>query len=381
MFWSFKKTSEHNNFCLLINIKSKSILFSISTTDSDKEKIVFTSKENFVDKNNLIKSLDEGLKKIVSIALTSLSENKKTAKIKNTEVVLGTEFYDSYIKELVIEKDQPFILTKDQFDKAVQKHSEVINAEKAGKVILEKDVTNVAINGYFLTDPFNKKVKKLDVSFYASFIDKKILDEIQDLIKTNLHTSKITFKSQVLNFFNAFRTNFMNINNYTSITITEETTDVFIVNNGGISYKKSFNLGYQNFIKEISEKCSMHPEVVSSEIKMATLGELNKTCHPEIEKNLIEQKNKWIDLLTKEIIDTEGVSIPSKVFLVTNKNIASIFMSALSDKESRAKIFRNDKEVTLVNCDNKHFSKYIVYKENVESDIFITVNSVNNFQD
>lgn len=376
MFWGFKK-SKNSNHTLLITIRSKNVSFALFHEEKEKNKIVYTFNNIPNPNEDIIKIIDFGTQKIISEAVVSLSEKDQPIKIKEAVVVLGSDLYEAYIKDLIIEKDQPFILTKDQFQKAIQKHAEVINAEKAGKLILERDVTNVTINGYSIQNPFNKKVSKLAVSFYASFVEQKIVDEIEKIIKKNLHVSKITFKTYTLNKFNMIRNIFLNVSNYISIDIAENYTDVFIVENSALKYRKYFNFGYQNFIDEIAEKCSMNPQIVASEIKMSTLNELKNTCKPEIEQGIIDQKNKWVSMFISEIVDKEGINIPSRVFLTTNKKVVDIFTQTLLDPEVKTKIFRNDKDVTMVSCDNKHFSKYISYKDGVESDIFTTINSIN----
>jgi hypothetical protein len=377
MFLSFKKSNENFDYNLLITVRSKNISFALFLEEADKNKIIYTSSVASKGSEEILNSIDFGLKKIVSEALVDISTGGKVAKIKKAQVVLSSDMYESYIKDLVIEKDQPFILTKDQFNKAIEKHAEVINAEKAGKLVLERDVTNVTINGYSLKNPFNKKVNKLAVSFYASFVEEKLIESIEQTIKKNVHISKISFKTHTLNKFNVIRNAFLNVANYISIDVTENYTDIFIVENNSLVYRKMFNSGYQNFIDEISEKCSMNPQIVESEIKMSTLGELKNTCKPEIEQGILEQKKKWLNLFISEIVDKEGLNIPSRIFLATNKKVSDIFTQTLSDPEAKKLIFRNEKDLMLINCENKHFTKYVVYKDGVESDIFTTINTIN----
>ncbi len=377
MFLSFKKSKENFDYNLLITIRSKKISFALFSETEDKSNIIYTSSIASKSSDEILSSIDIGLKKIVSEALVDLSTGGKVAKIKTAVVVLSSDMYESYIKDLVIEKDQPFILTKDQFNKAIEKHAEVINAEKAGKLVLERDVTNVTINGYSLKNPFNKKVNKLAVSFYASFIEEKLIENIEQTIRKNIHISKISFKTHTLNKFNVIRNAFLNVANYISIDVVENYTDVFIVENNSLIYRKMFNSGYQNFIDEISEKCSMNPQIVESEIKMSTLGELKNTCKPEIEQGILDQKKKWLNLFISEIVDKEGINIPSRIFLTTNKKVSDIFIQTLTDADAKKLIFRNEKDLMLINCENKHFTKYIVYKDGVESDIFTTINTIN----
>ncbi|MEY2703379.1 MAG: hypothetical protein RLY43_2018 [Bacteroidota bacterium] len=378
MFLGFGKSKYNSDYTLLIFISSNKISFALYHEKNDINEIVYTleSLANNSTSEEILKTIDLGTQKIVSEAIKALSEAGKTLKIKSSVVVLGSNFYESYIKNLVIEKDQSFILTKDQFDKAVEKHAEVINAEKAGKLVLETDVTNVSINGYSLKNPFNKKIKKIDVSFYASFVDEKNIENIKQIIKKNIHVSKIEFKTYTLNKFNLIRNNFLNVPNYISIDVAENYTDVFIVENNSLIYRKYFDFGYQNFINEIADKCAMNPQIVASEIKMSALGELKNTCKPEIEQGLNDQKKKWVSMFVSEIVDKSGINIPSRVFLTTNKKICDIFIQTISDPENKKIIFRNDKELMLINCENKHFSKYVAYKDGVESDIFITINSI-----
>lgn len=376
MFLSFKNSKENSNFTLLICIRSKNISFALYHEKNNVNEIVYVLNSIANSNDEILKTIDLGTQKIISEAIKSLSGSGKTVKIKNAVVVLGSNLYETYIKDLTIEKEQQFILTKDQFEKAIEKHAEIINAEKAGKLVLERDVTNVAINGYSLTDPFNKKVKKLDVSFYASFVEEKIVTDIKEILKKNIHISDIKFKTHTLNKFNLMRNTFLNVPNYISIDIAETYTDVFIVENNSLIYRKCFDFGYQNFINEIAEKCSVKPQIIESEIKMSILGELKNTCKPEIEAGLNEKKKKWANMFVSEIVDNSGINIPSKVFLTTNKKIGDVFIQTLSDPENKKLIFRNEKDLMLINCENRHFNKYVSYQDGVESDIFITINSI-----
>ncbi|MFA7193297.1 MAG: hypothetical protein WC087_00035 [Candidatus Paceibacterota bacterium] len=376
MFGGFKKSKTNSNFNLLISLRGQIVSLALIENSDKKNKINFLIKETIL-KDDYLLAIENGVKKIISEGLVILSQGLKSAKIKDVEVVLSAPFYDVYIKDLLIEKESSFILTKDQFNKAIQKHSEIINAEKANKIILEKDVTNVMINGYSLQNPFNKEVKKLDVSFYASFIEKKIVDDIEKSIKKSLNISDVKFKTYTLNKFNAIRNTFLNVANYISIDVGEKYTDVFVVENNALKYRKFFEIGSQQFISDIADKCSVNPQIVASEISMMMLGELTQKCNPEIEKSLSEEKKKWVSNLISEMIDKENIIVPPKVFLSADKKISNIFVHILSDPDFKKDIFGDEKNVMILNCDNKHFTKDVVYKDGLESDIFITINSIN----
>jgi Tfp pilus assembly PilM family ATPase len=376
MFEGFKKEKVNLNYSLLISLRGYVVSLALVDTSGKKNRICFLIKES-IFKDDYITAIDSGVKKIVSQGLVKLSQNSKPAKIKSVEVVLNASFYDVYIKDLVIEKESKFILTEDQFNKAVDKHSEVINANKEGKIILEKDVTNVMINGYSLQNPFNKEVENLAVSFYASFVDKKIVDNIEEIIKKSLNISKINFKTYTLGKFNALRNTFLNVGNYISIDVGEKYTDVFVVENNALKYRKFFDFGSQQFTDEIAHKCSLNSSIVSSELNMSIMGDVKRSCQPDIATSLAEQKKKWVNMLISEIIDKDSITIPPRVFITSDPKISILFSQIITDPDFKKNIFGNEKDVMVVSCDNKHFSKDVEYKEDVESDIFITINSIN----
>ena len=375
MFGGLKKEKINADYYLLISLRGAVVSFALVNFFDKRNQIEYLIKEPILQ-NDFLTALDTGIKKIISSGLVALSHNNKPVRIKKVDVVLSASFYEVYIKDLVIEKDKSFVLTEDQFHKAIQKHSEIIKAEKEGKIILEKDVTNVMINGYSLQNPFNKKVKNLSVSFYASFIDKKIIDDIEKIVKNSLHT-KVNFKTYTLNKFNALRNTFLNVGNYISIDIGEKYTDIFVVENSALKYRKYFEFGSQQFMNEIATKCSLDPKIIHSEISMSILGELKNNCKPEIEASLAEQKKKWVNTLISEIIDKDNITIPPRVFISSEPKISPLFAQILSDPKFKTNIFGNEKDIMVINCENKHFNKNVVYKDGLESDIFITMNSIN----
>jgi hypothetical protein len=200
------------------------------------------------------------------------------------------------------------------------------------------------INGYSLQNPFNKEVKNLSVAFYASFIDKKIIEDIEKIVKNSLH-SKVHFKTYTLNKFNALRNTFLNVGNYISIDVGEKYTDVFVVENNALKYRKYFDFGSQQFMDEIAAKCSLDTKIVSSEISMSILGELKNSCKPEIEAGLAEQKKKWVNMLISEVIDKDNITIPPRVFISSEPKISPLFAQILSDPEFKTNLFGNEKEL------------------------------------
>ena len=173
------------------------------------------------------------------------------------------------------------------------------------------------------------------------------------------------------------RDTFLNVSNYVSIDIGERYTDIFIVENSALKYRKFFELGSQKFITEIATKCSINPQIVESEINMLLRGDMQNKCNPEIESGLSEQKKKWVNLVISEIIDKENISIPPRVFLTADSKISTLFVQILSDPTFKNNLFCNEKDLMILNCENKHFNKDVVYKDGLESDIFITINSIN----
>lgn len=361
-------------YVLLINIRETVVSFGIVDISDCPFKIIYVTKQSVAD--NLSKAIDLGLQKVVSEGLVKNSTNNKPVKISKIEVILGTSYYDVYIKDLIIEKDQPFVLTEDQFKKAIEKHAEIVNAEKQGKLILERDVTNVMINGYELRNPFGKLTKKIAVSFYASFVDEKFIEDIKESINKNIRVSKINFKTYSLNKFNSVRNSFLNAHNYMAIDVGEKNTDVLIVEHGAIKHRCFIELGSQNLVDDVTKKCSISSPTAISALGMATRGELKENCTPEVENQLKAKQQEWINAISTELSHNQGLNIPAKVFLSTDSGVSTIFSRALNDPVIRKNLFNTEKEPSVMVFSNQHFKRHIAYKENTDSDIFITINAV-----
>ncbi len=361
-------------YILLINIRETVLSFGIVDVSNCPFKIIYTTKENVAD--SLPKALEKGLQKVISEGLVKNSTNKNIVKISKVEVVLNSPFYDVYIKDLVIEKEQPFVLTEDQFNKSIEKHAEMVNAEKQEKLILERDVTNVMINGYELRNPFGKSTKKIAVSFYASFVDEKFINEIKESINKNIHISKIEFKTYSLNKFNAIRNSFLNAHNYLSIDVGEKDTDVMVVEHGSIKCRSSIKIGSQDFIEFVANSCSVSAGTALSTMEMMTRGDLKENCKPEIEEKMTNKQKEWINAISTELSHNQGLNIPSKVFLGTNSTVSNIFLKTLNNPNLRQNLFSSEKDPSIMVFNNQHFKNNISYKENVDSDIFITINAI-----
>lgn len=362
-------------YVLVLSLRKTILSLGIVDISSENKKFLYTTKELIIDSYS--KSLDAALKRVISDGLVKISKNNKVVKIKNVKIVLNASFYDVYTKELTIEKDAPFVLTEDQFKKAIEKHAEIISAEKEGKLILERNVTNVMINGYNMENPFGKLTKKISVSFYASFVDKKIIEDIKTVIKNNIQISKIDFSTFALNKFNSIRNNFLNNNNYLSIDIGEKYTDIFIVENNSLKIRECFSMGHQDVVDDVSAKCYLSYQSASSNVCMLMNNEINQNSSEKIIEVIKSNQKKWLSEISRELKDNQGLNIPNKVFVTSEDKISLVFQKALQDPVLRENLFLTEKEPVILNMNNQYFKKQISYDDSVETDIFLSLIALN----
>lgn len=362
-------------YVLVVSLRKTILSLGIVDISSDNKKFLYTTKEPVTDSHS--KSLDIALKRVVSEGIVKISKNNSTVKIKKVRVVLNASFYDVYIKDLIIEKDTPFILTEDQFNKAIEKHAEIISAEKEGKLILERNVTNVTINGYSMENPFGKLTKKISVYFYASFVDKNLIEDIKSTIKNNLQASKIDFSTFALNKFNAIRNAFLNANNYLSIDIGEKYTDVFMVENNSLRIRECFPMGYQDVVDDISAKCYLSYQNAASNVCMLMNNEIKQESSEKIIEIIKNNQKKWLSEISKELNDNKGLNIPNKIFVTSEDKISLVFQKALQDPNLRVNLFSAEKDPVIINMNNQYFKKNISYADSVETDIFLSLIALN----
>lgn len=375
LFGSKKEPKPHRQ--LVVDIRSSSVSAAIVNTATEIPEIEFVARnylyslspsaEN-INKflSDMVTLVDKTLDEIATVGLPKLSENKKNIKIEETLVTYGSPWHKVFTKDIKIKKEEEFILTREKFSELVKSQIKDEEEKAVGQRVVEKDVTNVILNGYELTDPFNKKTKELTLSFYVSLMNEKILSSIEEKIDKHFHKTKITNRTFPIILFNSIRNNFINANTFTFFDISGEVTDFGVVDNGALIFTGSVPTGKNHIVRSVAESCKMENTAASSIIGILAKGETHESCAENVSVALEKIEKDWVNSI-KKVVEESNLIIPKKVFITVDEEGAEIFSNTLNGTFSKRNLFDTDQDIQAVVLGKDKFRKLITTKEGVKT--------------
>lgn len=139
----------------------------------------------------MLTSLRRASEHLVKDGFFELEERKIShKKLSKIYVFLGSPWHISQIGSSIEKNDKPFFITEKLLQEIVDKN---FKQEHPDLINIEKSVTEVKANGYRLKDPINKKVKEVEVSFFAGSAQKKIISKIEETILLSFPHTEIIF--------------------------------------------------------------------------------------------------------------------------------------------------------------------------------------------
>jgi len=369
---------EHRQLELILDIRSASVGASIVSFGEDIPSVLYsirvpitsaaTSSETLVPA--MLTTLQQVLERLVGEGVPVAGDP-----IKHTTVTFGAPWYAAKVRDLVLKKETPFSLTRKKFDVLLAKQVELEKERSSGHTMIEHDVTHVVINGYELQDPFDKKTKELLVAFYASFIDTDILKKVEDTIDTHFHKVAVTYRTFPMVLFTTLRDMFWNVERFTFFDVGGSVTDIGIVDKGAITNIASIPYGKNQLLKDVQAACTMDEATVASTIAMLARGEMHPSCNQNVLEALAAAEKTWVEHIQK-LIDTEGLSLPQRVFITADNAIAPIFKEVFGAIETRKNIFGTDQELQLAILSAEHFRKHISFSAEKPIDTFTILTAV-----
>jgi len=322
MFGLGKKRSPDTN-AMIFDIGSGSVGAAMVTFSKSKLPNIIWSKRipiTFQETSNYNKLTKTMLSTLLDISLemqTATAPMLKQVGIsrKSMKVMFAfaSPWYSMQTKVFLIEKEEPFTLTE-QFLKQLIKKEEVAfkkNTKKTSEtkaentvknevsVLIERQVVQTSLNGYIVSNPYNKPVKKSQVDLVLSAIPSYIYEKVVE-IKSQLvpGKEKEEIHSFILPAFIVARDIFHNKKSFLFMDITAEVTDVVAVHEGTILNVTSFPIGKHFVIREVAKALGTSAREASSTLRIFMQGNANAGQLERIDKALSEVQKIWIQNFT-----------------------------------------------------------------------------------
>ncbi len=261
-----------------------------------------------------MKLVKDGIKGIKSVHYVFSSPwvipQSKTVKIEYENEI---EIKDSVVLN-IINKERKELIAK-------FKENNLNNEYEFDISFIEENVFDVRLNGYSVTDYKGKKAKSLEISFATTLSSYRILDRIDKTIKNTLKIKKVHYHSALLLRYTALRSLIDNKDEYISVHIHGELTDIVVVKRNFSSHLASFPFGRTTISRKLSNSTRSTMQAIDSSISMYEDERLERSEQQKIMKLIQPIIEEWKNQFMNSIKSMgENEAIPHSVYLSTHRH-------------------------------------------------------------
>lgn len=371
-----KKNKEGIN--LIIDLSSGSVGGALVDFSEEKPKII-TNQRLYLPLNHSInrefweKSIFEKLEELLE-NLTKEGANKfhldqekfGERKIKKTFCVVSAPWSSSSIEKFGKTEKEPFLVTLKSIQEMAEKQSRGESQENF--MPIERRIVQVKLNGYLTENPLNKKTRKIELTAFEGRIDKKIIGNLERVISRKIQ-SEIIFHTHTLAVFSILEKIFPESKNYLISEITGEATELTLVEDGMIKKTISIPKGKNFFLRAVSEKFRVNPEVALSFLRLYYERKAEKNFFSAIDEIMGKNEKEWVTDLNN-VLNEEKFS-PTEIFLSVDPQFAGFFENYLKRDLKNL----HQREIEPVYLGNKFLTKLVNFK-NKTYDPFLSIASL-----
>ncbi|MEK7607666.1 MAG: hypothetical protein AAB484_01940 [Patescibacteria group bacterium] len=316
-----------------------------------------------IDPDRLFRDMIEVLKKvygdIIKQGVTHLTGSEfRHVKIGRIFYSFASPWSATQTKTLSIKRNEPFVFTHEllnnlMLDEEEKFKKEAIVTRRVSPAVLsviERRIIQTRLNGYDVRDPFDKRAREADISYFSGIVPKLVLDKTMEVCHVS-HTSKnIKAYTFSLIAYSAIRDAFPKENDFIHIRIGGEISDVSVIEDGLIMASASFPSGQNNVIRKIAENLNMTKEETFSFLNLYMKDHAKIVSGDRSEIVISRFMNEWVVSLRAVLEKLENsMFLPQKLFLIMDGELTDLFVKALeTDMTNNSNITDTAFNVTLL---------------------------------
>lgn len=308
---------------------------------NDTEKVVLLSQtreaapvREELDTKRFVSDTVKGLE---SVARALHSQDKLHP--EHIQIVLASPWYTSHTRTISYEKNTEFIFTKQLLNELISKEIDHILIHEKDRfeglggeyTIVEKQISQIILNGYVVEQPYDKKARSLEVSLTITIVPKFILAQFKEAIERIYTIKHIQVTTSAYTTFIAMRENAPISQSCVLVDIGEEMTDVAFVKDGVFLYQHSFPVGTAELPRLVSKMGGYEIHEVPAVLDAYRLDTLVLKKKKLVEKALLSFRDIWQKQI-QEVVDDGyyGFALPAAWYVVTEPKLELLFKNILS---------------------------------------------------
>jgi len=238
---------------------------------------------------------------------------------------VSTEISEAIVLDVVDKERKNFI---DKF-----KEGDFDKEYEFDLVFVEQKIFEVRLNGYPVEDYKKKKIRDLEISFAVTASSKRILENIHTSVTKAIHVKNEAHHSALLLQYSSLRSIITTGDEYISVHVHGELTDIVVVKRGISSYLASFPFGTFTLVRKMSDLLKNNMETNDSLLSMYAEGKLEPKEEQEVGEVIKSVVESWLEEFLNSLNSMGNRTLLPKVIYLSSHSYYSIFKKAFADTQ------------------------------------------------
>ncbi len=303
---------------------------------------------------------------------------------KKVFCVLSSPWYTSETRNIILQKNTPFIFNSKLADDLVGKEVALFESQCKEKYAhtkskissIELKNMKIMLNGYEANKPLNQKATSLEMMIFISMSEEEILEKIKEVIGKHFYSKNIKFSSFAMASFTVARDIFIQQENFLLIDIAGEVTDISMIKKDVLCSSVSFSLGRNFLIRGVASLLDCSIEEAISYISLYKDGHIADSLLKKIEPIISKLRSEWLGKFQESLVSlSNDISVPATIFLTTDDDLVNFFTETIKSEQFNQYTLTESKFKIII-LNNQILNGITLFEKDVIRDPFITIESI-----
>ncbi len=355
---SFKKVYEDNDRFLVLNINAKDVKCLEMLHNENTLNITGVGLQTLPDgfvRNGMV--LDNGV--VIEAIKNAVEEATQNSQNKTKNVIIGVDggITTGLTTTVRMKRPTPEPIQSHEVENIYQRIEEAAIIQARNRVLENTGDPDMAVGAITTSDIYFKvddqkvgvlegqRGQTVEVAVYNAFVPDFHIKSVQNITK-KAGLNIIAIGSQMYSLVELIKTLPERPEDFVLINLSEDSTDVGTVFNGGLASSRSLNIGYLHFLKAVGSRMGLSDNEAESVIKMYKSKKLSESETGLVKTCLGEVLEIWVDGLKLLLEDFPGVKTfaPTVYFSGCGSDIDDIFQALENEQWVKTIPFKNTPE-------------------------------------
>ncbi len=265
-------------------------------------------------------------------------------KVEQVHCFFSSPWFLSQTRTIKVKKDAPFVVTQQYVQDLIKADKEVFIQEllenkksslsKDAVDIIDTKILSVKLNGYHTNFPYKKVASEVKLTVFASVAGKSLVNSVREILGKQFGSKTIQFHTFPLAFFSTIRDSHGLLQDFLTVDVAAEVTDMCIVKNGILKQVVTIPVGKNLFTRSLIEKLKISIVEAESLFELYAQDKVVDTIAKKVTTAFEEVKDTWHGIVFQALSENASdLFIPETIYCTSNSRILPFFIKLFQDQQ------------------------------------------------